>query len=75
MQESNRSDCGCSILGRNSRVSNIYEHLTMSDAPLAMAFVPFQTCEKTMEPCQGLQTGTIFPCLYKPFCGKGGACL
>ncbi|MDO4297215.1 MAG: spore coat associated protein CotJA [Lachnospiraceae bacterium] len=48
--------------------------MTMADAPLAMAYVPYQHWNQTFEPCRGLQLGTIFPCLCKPFCGKGGAC-
>lgn len=73
MQEMNSSDCGC---GKDrNRVSEIYHHLTMADAPLAMGYVPSQVWGNTWQPCRGLEAGTIFPELYKPFCGKGGACL
>jgi hypothetical protein len=75
MQEINRSDCGCGMTDSNRRVSEIYHHMAMADAPLAMAYVPDQSWEQTYEPCRALLAGTIFPGLYKPFCGKGGACL
>ena len=71
MQDSYRSDCGCGI---NSRVSEIYEHLNMANAPLAMAYVPYQQWNQTFDLGKALKVGTIFPELYKPFCGKGGAC-
>lgn len=74
MQERNSSDCGCRQ-HPGSRVSEIYHHMSMADAPLAMGYVPTQTWGRTYEACQGLHAGTIFPCLHKPFCGKGGACL
>ena len=41
--------------------------------PLAMAYVPDQTFQKTFDHTVGLSKGTIFPELCKPFCGKGGA--
>lgn len=40
----------------------------------AMAYVPFQNFCKAYPLCKGLQVGTIFPDLDKPFCGKGGRC-
>ncbi len=39
---------------------------------LAMAYVPIQQWEKPYEIEKGLQVGTIFPELDKPFLGKGG---
>ena len=41
-----------------------------SDPVLAMAYVPFQMLERTYEPEQALQTGTLFPELNKPFRGR-----
>jgi hypothetical protein len=39
----------------------------------AMAYVPFQQpCKNTYSPEIGLQTGTLFPSLDKPFIGCGG---
>lgn len=46
----------------------------LSKMPLAMAYVPWQTFHHTFEPCKGLQMGTIFPELCKPFCGRRGGC-
>ena len=42
------------------------------DAPLAMAYVPWQKWQDIYEPCKGLEHGTIFRELDKPFLGKGG---
>ncbi|MDO4439899.1 MAG: spore coat associated protein CotJA [Eubacteriales bacterium] len=39
---------------------------------LAMAYVPWQKWEDTYDVHQGLECGTIFPALNKPFYGKGG---
>lgn len=41
--------------------------------PEAMGYVPVQRFGRTFELCRGLQCGTIFPELCKPFCGRGGA--
>jgi len=39
---------------------------------VAMAYVPFQQWGETYEPAKGLERGTIFPDLDKPFlCGRG----
>lgn len=43
-----------------------------ADMPIAMAYVPWQRWQKIYEPCKGLQRGTIFEELDKPFLGKGG---
>lgn len=40
--------------------------------PVAMAYIPHTHFGQTYELCKGLQFGTIFPDLHKPFCGKGG---
>ncbi len=73
MSEVQSLDCGCDAM-ENSCVNEIYYHLTESQAPLAMAYVPYQQWEATYDLCTGLQVGTVFPCLHKPFCGKGGCC-
>ncbi|HIS27111.1 MAG TPA: spore coat associated protein CotJA [Candidatus Pullilachnospira intestinigallinarum] len=64
----NRASCGCSQTARE----DFYQHL--SHLPLAMGYVPTQHFQDTFELCRGLQMGTIFPELCKPFCGKGGRC-
>ncbi len=38
--------------------------------PIAMAYVPMQTFQTTFDLNHGLEVGTIFPELHKPFCGK-----
>lgn len=43
-----------------------------SKTPEAMAYVPFQQFGTMYPPEKGLQTGTIFPELDKPFLGAGG---
>lgn len=42
----------------------------------AMAYVPMQKWEGTFDPGKGLEMGTIFPSLCRPFCGRGkrGGC-
>lgn len=42
-----------------------------SDAVVAMAYVPFQTDTTTYPEMQALACGTLFPCLNKPFKGRG----
>ena len=37
-----------------------------------MAYVPWQQWQNIYEPCRGLERGTIFEDLDKPFLGKGG---
>jgi hypothetical protein len=41
------------------------------ETPEAMAYVPFQQLKTTYDPEKGLQNGTIFPELNKPFLGGG----
>lgn len=45
---------------------------SLSDMPVAMAYVPWQYFREVYEPDKALQYGTIFPELNKPFYGKGG---
>ncbi len=42
------------------------------DPVVAMAYVPYQNAQKIYSPEQGVITGTMFPCLNKPFCAAGG---
>lgn len=48
------------------------KHDILDGMPLAMAYVPWQEWKCPYEPQKGLQRGTIFPELDKPFYGKGG---
>ena len=43
-----------------------------SETPPAMAYVPFQETTTMYDPDEGLQRGTVFPILDKPFTGKRG---
>ena len=45
---------------------------TMRGKAIGMAYVPWQQFGCTYEPMQGLQAGTIFPELEKPFYGRRG---
>lgn len=38
----------------------------------AMGYVPWQKFTDSFDLCYGLQVGTIFPELCRPFCGKRG---
>ena len=38
---------------------------------LAMAYVPIQEWGETYRCCEALDKGTLFPCLYKPYCMGG----
>lgn len=73
MSDLKKSDCVCPTFS-NDRVSEIYDHLTLSCAPPAMGYVPYQHWCEPYDLCRGLAAGTIFPDLHKPFCGKGGMC-
>ena len=61
-------DCNCDMV----EDTGIYEYADR--LPLTMAYVPMQKYKTTFELCKGLQMGTIFPELCKPFCGKRGGC-
>ena len=41
-----------------------------SDMAFAMAYVPFQPWQKPYDAEAGLERGTVFPCLDKPFIGE-----
>ena len=71
MADLHGTDCGCTS-GSGSLVREIYRHLEMSGAPLAMGYVPDQRWSETYSLQRGLHVGTLFPELHKPFCGKGG---
>lgn len=64
----------CSCRQSNQAVNQIYKQLYEADAPLAMGYIPDQHWGATYELSRGFIAGTIFPCLHKPFCGRGGKC-
>lgn len=43
-----------------------------SDPVVAMAYVPYQNPVTIYSADKGIERGTMFPCLDKPFCGCGG---
>lgn len=45
---------------------------SLSQMPLAMAYIPWQKWKDIYETCKGFQRGTIFGELDKPFLGRGG---
>lgn len=52
-----------------------YNILPIPENPaLAMAYVPYQNAKKLYGPEQGIASGTMFPCLDKPFCPDCGSC-
>ena len=60
--------------GRQSRMDgcpDTHDHFP-AGMPIAMAYVPWQKWQDLYEPCNGLESGTIFKELDKPFLGKGG---
>jgi hypothetical protein len=61
----NHSRCGCN--------HGQLDYSGVDLLPLAMAYVPYQTSRDMYDYTTGLKRGTIFPELWKPFCGKGGA--
>lgn len=50
------------------------DQIYWGDLPVAMAYIPSQKFCGTYNTAKGLDMGTIFPDLCKPFCGKGGGC-
>lgn len=55
--------CGCNK-------DSMFEGL--DKLPVGMGYVPFTHFGETYDLCNALQHATIFPELYKPFCGRGG---
>lgn len=53
---------------------NTQRFLKGEDYPVAMAYVPWQRWGTLYDPEKGLECGTIFPDLNKPFLGVRGGC-
>lgn len=53
-----------------------YDFKPMTSLPenpmVTMSYTPFQVSMNTYDADEALQNGTLFPCLNKPFLGKGG---
>lgn len=53
-------------------VENVVKKDTISDMPLAMAYVPWQRWQNIYDAEKGFCNGTIFQDLNLPFYGTGG---
>lgn len=65
---------GKNSIGFNVNAGKVYTGYTtaLPDNPVvAMAYVPFQTDSTTYDEMTALKCGTLFPCLNKPFLGRG----
>jgi hypothetical protein len=64
----------------NCRTNPYYQNLQtnmfagVDRLPLAMSYIPMQQFNTTFDLSKGLECGTIFPELVKPFLGRRGAC-
>ena len=67
-----KDDCSCHMPGTVSKDWEMYEHL--NHLRTGMGYVPCQKFTELYTPEFGLQVGTIFPDLCKPFCGKRRCC-
>ncbi len=59
-----RKDCNCDC------PKNKWGNTAVDNLPLAMVYGPMQKFTGACDPDEGLQVGTIFRELNKPFCGK-----
>lgn len=59
---------------QNMQLNRSRERDSMRCFSLAMAYVPWQSWDKTCDLEKALQIGTIFPELNKPFSGRRGGC-
>ena len=68
----NQQNCNCAppmqAMPYTQSMSN--DSIFRCDVPLAMAYVPWQIWNETYELDKALHTGTLFPCLDKPFMGR-----
>ncbi len=60
------------VPGTVTQDTEMYSHLQYLEP--AMAYVPYQNLTNIFNLDYALSVGTIFPQLYKPFCGKRGMC-
>ena len=59
---------------RNTKSTQICRSDPQASFPIAMAYVPWQRWGTLYDPEKGLECGTIFPDLNKPFLGVRGGC-
>ena len=62
------------LFWRMDHVEKIQVMMKLKDMAVAMAYVPWQNWKSLYKPEKGLQRGTIFEELDKPFRGIGGCC-
>ncbi len=53
-----------------SNCKNTRNDVCLDNVPLGMGYVPWQTWGDVYDLNKGLNAGTIFPCLDKPFLGR-----
>ena len=65
--------CECNPCGKKEKGEHCCNQSGSFDSSfaLAMAYVPIQEWKGISAPCNGLQNGTVFGELVKPFCGAG----
>lgn len=68
--EARTPECGMPKRSKPENCRCRYDAL--EEFPIAMAYVPWQKWQNVCDACRGLQRGTIFEDLSKPFHGKGG---
>ena len=55
----------------NNDINNIHEEKLNPNWLIAMCYVPMQEWEQIYDEDTAFSTGTLFPCLNKPFLGGG----
>lgn len=61
-------DCGCAGSASPEMIAPLpMERKNIDQFPVTMAYVPWQKWHDTYDLCRGLNAGTIFPELDKPF--------
>lgn len=60
----------CNMNNNCSSCADYHEGLFCNKVSLGMGYIPWQTWDNVYDLNRGLQAGTIFPCLDKPFMGR-----
>lgn len=68
--ERHTCECGCGQERMVCRQPDNYGCGCVENMPLGMAYVPMQDWDCVYNGCQGIEAGTIFPELEKPFLGR-----
>lgn len=68
-------NCGCMPVTEKKEptcsLKTVRRDMDFSTFPLAMCYVPWQKWGEVYNLHDGFTIGTIFPCLNKPFLGRG----